>query len=426
MTGMLEEQVDPSYKWKVLGVVGSGVYMVTLDAGIVNVALPVLTREFNAPLTDIQWVILAYVLCITGLLLPAGRLADMLGRREVFLGGFILFGAASALCGVAPTVPLLVGARVLQGVAGALMQANMAALLTQAFPARERGRTLGLNSSIVSSGLLSGPVIGGIITEQLGWRWAFFINVPISVVAMFVGLRLLRHTPVNRNQRFDLAGAALFLLAVVALLLGLNQGESWGWASPLTLACFGAAVASAVAFIWVERRVDQPTVDLDLFRNRGFSASAAAAFLSFLAISPVTLLMPFYFQLVLGLPVGQSGLLLAVIPATVALLAPVSGSLSDRFGSRAIASAGMAIQTAGMLSLVFLPVQGAALDAVVRLVVMGVGMAIFMSPNASAMFGSVPRSRLGLVGGFQALTRNLGQLTSFFGRPTGEPRAQAA
>ena len=398
-----------NYKWKVLAVVGSGVYMVTLDSGIVNVALPAITREFATSLLVAQWVILGYVLCITGLLLPAGRLADMLGRREVFLAGFLVFAAASAMCGLSPGVGWLIAARVLQGVGGALIQANTAALLTQAFPAKERGRALGLNSSIVSVGLLSGPVIGGLITQQLGWRWAFYVNLPISLVAAPLGWRLLRPSPVIKDQRFDPVGAALFLLAAVTLLLGLNQGETWGWTSPAIVGLLAAAVACTATFLWVEGRVAQPTIDLMLFRNRGFSAAALAAVLSFLAISSVTLLMPFYYQRVLGLRADQTGLLLIAIPATVALLAPLSGSLSDRFGSRIIASAGMAIEAIGLALLVTLPEQGTPLWAAARLVLVGVGLAFFQSPNSSALFSSVPRSRLGMVGGFQALTRNLGQ-----------------
>jgi EmrB/QacA subfamily drug resistance transporter len=400
---------DDAYKWKVLAVVGAGVYMVTLDSGIVNVALPVVTHDFSASLLLAQWVILGYVLCITGLLLPAGRLADMLGRREVFLTGFVLFGAASALCGLAPSVQLLIAARVLQGIGGALVQANTGALLTQAFPTSERGRALGLNSSIVSTGLLSGPVVGGLITDHLGWRWAFYANVPISVIAALVGFRMLRRSPTSTDQRFDPAGAALFMLATVALLLGLNQGESWGWTDWREVVCLVVFVASVVAFFIVERRVAQPTVDLSLFRNRSFSAAAGSAFLSFLAISPVTLLMPFYYELVLDVPVGQAGLLLVAIPATVVFIAPISGALSDRLGSRLIASVGLLIEAVGLALLVFLPARGGAIWAAARLVVVGVGLALFGSPNSSALFGSVSRSRLGLVGGFQALTRNLGQ-----------------
>ena len=392
-----------------LSVVGAGIYMATLDAGIVNVALPVLTREFATSLTVAQWVVLGYVLCITGLLLPAGRLADVAGRKEVFLGGFVLFGLASALCGLAPTIEWLVAARVLQGVGGALVQANTGALVTQAFPASERGRALGIQGSIVSVGLLSGPVIGGVITEYLGWRWAFYVNVPISAAAAPLGWRLLRPSPLAKGQRFDPAGAALFLLAVAALLLGLSQGPTWGWSSPGTATAIAVSGAAATAFVWVERRVAQPTVDLALFRNRAFAAAVGSAFLSFLALSCVTLLMPFYLVYVLGLRTDQTGVLLIAIPATVACLAPISGALSDRLGSRLIASLGLLLESLGLASLIFLPGGGAALWVAARLVLIGVGLACFMSPNSSALFGSVDRSRLGLVGGFQALTRNLGQ-----------------
>jgi len=327
----------------------------------------------------------------------------------VFLVGFLLFGAASALCGLAPTIYWLIAARVVQGVGGALVQANTGALITHAFPPRERGRALGLNSSMVSAGLLSGPLIGGVITQYLGWRWAFYVNVPISAIAAPVGWRLLRPSAVSREQRLDLPGAFLFLAAVVALLLGLNQGDTWGWTSPATVGTFLLCVLAAVAFVVVELRVPQPMVDLTMFRNQAFSAAVASAFLGFLAIAPVILLMPFYYQLVLGVSVDASGLLLVAIPATTVFLAPLSGVLSDRVGTRLLASAGLLIEAVGLGSLVFLSQEGPAIVAAAHLVIVGVGVALFQTPNSSALFSSVSRSRLGLVGGFQALTRNLGQ-----------------
>ena len=400
---------NQAYKWRVLLVVGAGIYMATLGTGIVNVALPVLTQEFGAPLVLAQWVVLAYILCITGLLLPAGRLADMFGRKEVFLAGFVIFALGSGLSGLAPGLGWLIAARVIQGIGSALVQANSGALVTQAFPAAERGRALGMIGSIVSAGLLSGPMIGGIITEYVGWRWAFYVNVIISAIATPAGWRLLRPSPVARGQKFDPAGATLFVVAVAAVMLGLNQGPIRGWTDPLTIALLLTSVLTSVAFIVVERRVAQPTVDLTLFRNRGFAAAVGSGFLSFLALSTTILLMPFYFTLVLGLRTDETGFLLVASPATVMLLAPVSGWLSDKFGSRIIASIGLLLEFAGFVSLVLLPTEGSPLLAAVRLAVIGVGIALFNSPNSSAMFGSVPSSRLGLVGGFQALTRNLGQ-----------------
>ena len=400
------------YKWSVLGVTGAGIYMSTLSNGIVNVALPVLTREFDASLVMAQWVVLGYVLCITGLLLPAGRLADMRGRKEVFLAGFVVFAAGAALCGLAPSLHWLIAARVLQGIGGALVQANSGALVTQAFPASERGKALGMIGSCVSAGALTGPMIGGFITAYLGWRWAFYVIVLVSIVATPIGWRLLRPSSVNRAQRFDPAGASLFMLAVGSLMLGLNRGPLSGWGSPVTLGLFALSLLSAIAFIWVERRVAQPTVDLQLFRNRGFSAAVAAGFLSFLAISSIVLLMPFYFQYVLQLPPDQTGLLLAAQPLTMMLLAPVSGWLSDKLGAlgpRLITAAGLILETLGLFALTQLAVDTNPLWAAVPMLVLGLALALFNSPNSSAMYGSVPPSRLGLVGGFQALTRNLGQ-----------------
>ncbi len=396
-------------KWTVLAVAGAGIYMTTLSTGIVNVALPVLTREFGTSLVLAQWVVLGYILCITGLLLPAGRLADMLGRKQVFLTGFVIFATGSALCGLAPSIGWLIAARVLQAIGSAMVQANSGALVAQAFPPSERGRSLGMIGSIVSLGLLSGPLVGGVITEYAGWRWAFFVNLPISAVATPLGWRLLRPSPVAQGQRLDLAGALLFMVAVASLLLGINRAPDWGWGSPLTLALLATFAGATATFFWVEQRVPQPTVDLSLFRNRGFAAAVAAGFLSFLAQSSVILLMPFYFKLVLRLRSDETGVLLAATPATVMLLAPIGGTLADRFSSRLIASLGMAVVVTAMISLVFLPMEGGVAWAAARLMLVGVGIALFNSPNSSAMYGSVPASRLGLVGGFQALTRNLGQ-----------------
>jgi multidrug resistance protein len=235
---------DATSKWIVLGVVGSGIFMVTLDSGMLNVALPTLTRDFNEPVTATQWVVLAYLLCVTALLLPIGRLADMVGRKRVFLGGFIVFTIGSALCGLAPSLWLLVAARVLQGIGGAMVQANGAGLVTQAFPASERGRALGLNGAIVSAGLLSGPVIGGLITNWFSWHWLFFVNIPIGIVATIFGFQRLREPPLQAGQRFDAAGAITFLLFVASLLLTLNRAIQSGWADPVVAGLLALTVVS--------------------------------------------------------------------------------------------------------------------------------------------------------------------------------------
>ena len=396
-------------KWMVLAVAGSGVYMATLDSGIVNVALPTLTRAFNAPVVQAQWVILGYLLCITGLLLPMGRLADIVGRKKVFLSGFVIFTLASALCGLAPSLWTLVAARVVQGVGGAMMQANSLALVTQAFPGSERGRALGLNMAIVSAGLLSGPVVGGFIIEWLGWPWVFFVNVPIGILATLFGLRQLREMAIQPGQRFDLPGAAVFLLMVVGLLLALNTGGQQGWTAPSTLALAAATVGCGLLLWGVERRAAQPMVEVALFRNRGFRAAILAAFMLFLGGAHVILLMPFYLERVVGLTTAQVGLVMVTTPATMLVLAPIAGTLSDKLGSRLLATAGALVSVAGLLSLAMLGPDSTVLDVIPRQMLAAIGMALFGSPNGSALFGSLPRERYGVGGAYQSLTRNLAQ-----------------
>ncbi|HEX2037674.1 MAG TPA: DHA2 family efflux MFS transporter permease subunit [Chloroflexota bacterium] len=413
--GTAVRPVEGAGKWRVVLVVGTGMYLTSLGAGVVNVALPVLTLEFAAPLVQVQWVVLAFLLSVTGLLLPAGRLADMLGRKEVFLTGSTLFAVGSGLCGLAPTLGWLIAARAVQGAGAALVQANGRALVTQAFPAAERGTAQGVFGSFVQAGLLSGPVVGGLITEYAGWRWAFYANVAIGAVAIPAGWKLLRPSPAAAGQRFDLAGAALFVAAVGSLLLALNQGARLGWGHPVTLGLLATAALACAAFVAVEGRTAQPMVDLTLFRNRAFSGAALSCWLGFLASSGPVLLMPFYCTLILGLRVDEVGLVLAAAPATTLLLAPVGGTLADRFGTRSVAALGQALTVAGLVSLVFLP-QGPAgggalaeaLRTAVSLGVVGAGQALFNAPNSAALFDAAPASRMGLVGGLWALTRNLG------------------
>jgi EmrB/QacA subfamily drug resistance transporter len=395
-------------KWVVLAVAGSGVYMSTLDSGLLNVALPTLQREFGAPVTSVQWVVLAYVLCITGLLLPMGRLADIVGRKRVFLAGLIIFTVASALCGLAPSLDWLVAARVLAGIGGAMTQANSAGLIAQAFPAEQRGRALGLNGAIVSAGLLSGPVIGGLIIQAIGWNWIFFLNVPLGIAATIFGARLLRETGIQPGQRFDLAGAALFMALVVGLLLTLNWGGQQGL-TPTVLGLALLTLAVGVVFAVVEARAPQPMLEFRLFANPGFRAASIAAFLSFLGISHTQLLLPFYLQDVLGLLPSQVGLVLVTIPSSLLVLGPLAGALSDRIGSRVLASVGLVVTATGLLSLATLGAETPVALVVARLMLVAVGMGCFGTPNSSALFGSLPRERYGVGGAYQSLTRNLGQ-----------------
>ncbi len=395
-------------KWASLLIVGGAIYMVTLDSGAVNVALPSIAADFAAPLASVQWVVLGYLVCITALLLPAGRLADLMGRRRVFLIGLALFATSSALCGLAPNLWSLVVARVVQGVAAALLQANIDPLVVTAFPTSERGRALGMIGTVVSIGLLSGPALGGAVTQLLGWRWVFGMTVPLGLATALAGRRLLPQTPTQPGQRPDPLGAALLIVTIVSLVLGLNRGLLAGWATASAGGLLVVAGIAGGAFLLVQHRVAHPTVQLALFRSRGVTAAVGAAWLGFLSQAHLRLLLPFLLQRLLGRPASQVGLILVAQPATVMFLSPLTGWLSDHLGSRWLASAGMALQVIGMLALTYVSAETAVWQVVATLVLLGFGTGLFNAPNSNALYKAAPRRHYGLLGGLRALTRNLG------------------
>ena len=392
-------------------VVASGVFMTTLDASIVNVSLPTLVEELHAPFAAVQWVVLGYVLVITGLLLPAGRVAEIVGRRRLFLLGFAVFTATSLVAGFAVNVWMLVAARVIQGTGAAAMQAISPALLLDAFPARERGRAMGMNASAVSLGLLAGPMLGGVVLGTLGWPYIFFLKVPVGVVGVLLGLRVLPRSPGTGSRGFDWYGSVGLVVGLVALLLGLNQIQRAGLTSPLVVGLLAAAVVALAGSLWWQRRTPVPTLDLGLFRIREFSAATLAAFLSFSGMAAQMLLLPFYLQRVLALPVGQIGLVLGTVPAITGVLGPISGALADRFGPRLIASTGVLVSSSGLAWLATVSAQSSAWEVVARLAVVGIGLGMFNSANASSLMGSAPPEHRGQAGAMMALARNMAQAT---------------
>ena len=399
-------------KWTVLGIVAIGVFMATLDASIVNISLPKISLSFQVPLNGaVEWVIIGYLVVIASILLTLGRVADMIGQKLLWMIGLGVFTLSSALCGAAPSLLWLVFFRVIQGLGGAMIMAISPAMVTRAFPHTERGRALGLIAAIVAIGTSAGPTVGGIITEAFTWRWIFYINVPIGIIGIIATLRLLaeRMRLSSGEQRFDPLGAMLLAGGLTGLMLGMSFGQEAGWHSVVIVGLFAAAVVLLTTFVFVEKRVAQPIVDLSLFRNRLFLAANVSSFLSFLALFAVMFLMPFYLEELLSFPPHQAGLLLSAVPLTISLVAPLSGWLSDRFGSRLLSSLGLAIGSLGLWFISNLTQRASAFDIVWPLVVAGFGQALFQSPNNNAIMGSVPRARVGTASGFLATVRVLGQ-----------------
>ncbi len=396
-------------KWLVMLAVGMGVFMATIDGSIVNIAVNTLVNELNKPLAVIEWVILAYLLTICTLLVSAGKLGDMFGKKKLFLAGMVIFTAGSALCGISPNVYWLIGFRVVQAIGASLTMALAMALVTEAFPARERGKALGIMGTLVSVGIITGPTIGGIILGSLSWHWLFYVNLPIGILGYILAVKFIPADDKRTAQRFDFAGAATLFLSLVSLLVGLSLGQQNGFNYFPVYFLLGGFVLFFFVFILIERRVTEPMVDLAMFSNRLFSINLATGILSFIVGAGTMMLIPLYLQNILQYSPREAGYLIAVTPLTVALVAPLAGSLSDRVGSRAITTLGLVILLGGYISAATLSADTPAIGYLLRFIPVGVGLGMFQSPNNSAVMGSISRERTGVASSLLSLSRTIGQ-----------------
>lgn len=400
---------SPNKWWAMIGVC-LGVLMFTLDTSIVNVALPTLVQTFQTTFTTIQWVVLSYLLVITALVLGAARLGDMMGKRQLYLGGLVVFTISSFLCGLAPGVGWLIGFRALQGMGAVMIAALGAAIVTEVFPDSERGRALGIIGAAVSLGIASGPTVGGLLISVAGWRSIFLVNVPIGIFSSFIVWRYIPadvHLP--GKQRFDWLGALIMSITLVCFALGMTEGQTQGFGSPIVLGLLAIAAVGLIAFIGLESRLKQPMLELSLFRNLFFSLSLLTGVLVFIALAGTLLIIPFFLELVLGYSTQHVGLLLAISPILSGIIAPFSGTLSDRFGTRLISCVGLLLMTLGCLLISTFHTEMTDLDYIGRVVFFGLGIGMFQSPNNSAVLGEVPLERLGIASGLLALSRTLGQ-----------------
>ena len=408
---MNEQAIDFSRKWFVMAAVAMGIFLSTIDGSIVNVALPTLTRYFGADFATVQWVILAYLLAIATLMLSVGRLADMIGKKSLYTAGFIIFTASSMLCGLAPSIYWLIAFRVLQAIGAASILALGLAIITESFPASERGKALGISGAVVSVGIVIGPTLGGFIIDSFTWHWIFYVNLPVGIAGTLMAWRYVPNIKPPGGQHFDIWGAITLFISLLSLLLALTLGQNIGFADRRILLLFASFVLFLVLFILIELRIDQPMIDLRLFRNSEFSISLVTGFITFVTVAGAIMLLPFYLENVLGYSTLEVGLLLAVVPLGLFISAPLSGSLSDRLGTRPITVVGLMVLLLGYYALSTLSADTDAIGFLLRFLPIGVGMGIFQSPNNSAIMGSAPSHRLGIVSGMLAFTRTLGQTT---------------
>jgi EmrB/QacA subfamily drug resistance transporter len=400
-------------RWQLLALTAVGAFMWPLDGSIVSVALPVMGPELHLSFTAAVWVSAAFLLTTAVLLIPAGRIADQHGRVRYYLLGIAVFTVASLLCALSMNGAWLIGSRIIQGAGAALIGATSAAIVTSVFPPHERGRALGINVMAVYIGLTVGPPLGGFITDAFGWRWIFLINIPIGIGVLLWGWFMLPRSEKVGGPRLDVVGSVLLGAFLVCLLVPLTFSVEWGWASAATIGLLIVSAASFVAFVLWERRVEAPILNLDLvLKNRLFAAANTAALLNYMALYGVSLLTAIYLELVRKESASLTGWLLLSMPLLMAVLSPFSGRLSDRIGSRVLATGGMATIAAGMILLAFTSETAPLWRVAICLGIVGLGMAGFSAPNTSAVMGSVRRDQLSQASAFLSTMRTSGQALS--------------
>ena len=403
------------YKWIALSVTTIGAFMAAIDGTIVVLALPDMMVKLHADLVVMVWVIMGYILISTVFLLTFGRAADILGRVRMYNAGFLVFTIGSALCGMSGGATQLIIFRLVQGAGAALMLVNGPAIITEAFPARQRGRALGINGVAWAFGSVVGPLLGGFILATADWRWIFYINVPVGLVGTIWGYRVLHElsTP-TKEERFDVVGAATFSLGLLALLVGLTRGIEAGWTSPPIIGLFAFCVIAVVFFLRWEKRAQSPVLDLSLFESRVYNSAVLSAMLQALSMFAVNFLIIFYLQGVRGYDPLTAAVLLIPLPLVSSVVGPVSGWVSDRIGARIPTTVGLIIQAAALALFIYTLSPDTPYSVIaVGLGLMGLGGGMFWAPNTSSALGSAPVARLGIASAALGTLRQTGMVTSF-------------
>ncbi len=400
------------YKWWALSCTSLGMLLAATNSGTLIIALPDLERSLHTSLLALVWVILAYLIAATVLVLTAGRLSDLFGRKRAYVGGFLVFALASLGAGFSPDSTVLILWRILQGIGSAFLFANAAALVTDAFPKEQLGLAMGANTMIAAIGLVLGPVLGGALVT-ISWHWVFWFNVPLALAGALWGALILHELANPDSVRgYDVLGTSTFVVGLTGLVLGVSRGGLSGWHDPIVLG--GLALAAVLLPLWVliESRSRAPMLDLNIFRNHLFAAASAAAFINGLTRFALMFLFVFYYQGAQGDSPIDAGIKLMPLALGMLIASPIAGIHADRHGSRALAAVGMLVSTAGLAAMATLQVHSAYWQSALWLLMVGVGSGMFNSPNTAAMMGVVPAHRRGIAAGARMLLQNTGAVLS--------------
>ncbi len=403
---------DEHYKWWALSCTSLGMLLAATNSGTLIIALPNLERSLHASLLALVWVILAYLIAATVLVLSAGRLSDLFGRKRAYVGGFLVFALASLGAGFSPNPTVLILWRILQGIGSSFIFANAAALVTDAFPREQLGLAMGGNTMVAAIGLVLGPVLGGALVS-ISWHWVFWFNVPLALLGAFWGGLILRELAKPDSVRgYDVLGTSTFVVGLTGLVLGVSRGGLSGWNDTIVIVSLLVALVLLPTWVAIERRSRAPMLDLGIFRNRLFAAASAASFINGLARFALMFLFVFYYQGAQGDTPLHAGINLIPLALGMLVASPIAGIYADRHGSRMLAAMGMLVTAAGLAAMTTLGVHSPYWQSGLWLLIVGVGSGMFNSPNTAAMMGVVPAKRRGVAAGARTLLQNTGAVLS--------------
>ena len=400
---------EENRKWVTLAAVSFGLFMIMLDNTVVNVALPTMEKDLHVTLASLEWVVIAYALTFAALLITGGKLADLYGRRRIFVVGLAVFTLSSLACGMAPNAGFLIGARAVQGVGAALMNPATLSIITATFPPRQRGQAIGIWAGVSALALAIGPLAGGLIVDNIGWNWIFFINVPVGVLGIVVSQFFITESrDTSHEQSVDFPGLVTSAGALFALSYALIEGNQRGWSSAEILGLLAAAAVLLVAFLVLESRQRLPMLDLSLFRISSFVGANVVALLVSLGMFGVFFFISLYVQNILGYSPTKAGAVFLPMTILIILIAPVAGKLSDRIGGRWLMGGGMTLLGISLLFYQRLGLHSNFWTLLPSLVLGGIGMALTMSPMTSVAMGSVPVDKAGVGSGVLNSFRQMG------------------
>ncbi|WP_141604209.1 MFS transporter [Terrilactibacillus laevilacticus] len=405
-----DDPVIQKKRWIILIVLNLFVFMSTLDGSIVNIALPSISKDLNLPIAQSEWIVSGYILTICSIILFFGRLGDIVGKINMFKLGCIIFIFGSLLCGFSNSLTFLLTSRIIQAIGASMTMANNQGIITEIFPAKHRGKALGLLGTFVSLGSITGPSLGGFMVSSLGWQSIFWVNVPIGLMAIILGWMILPKDMIKLRSKLDITGSVLFALSIISLFTGLLLGQQVGYTDLRILAAFFAGVVLLVFFIYVEIHKEEPMITLSIFKNPLFSLSIFCGFLVFVSNFCFNIVSPFYTQDILLLSPSHAGLVLMLFPVTMVIVAPLSGALSDKIGSELLTFAGLIMMVVAQFGLAGLHQDSDIWLVCVWVALLGISCGLFQSPNNSLVMSTVRRTQLGIAGSINALVRNLGMV----------------